>query len=375
MQVVPEMDTGGAERTTVDIANALVKAGFKSIVVSGGGRMQDELDPAVDVAVLPVMTKNPFEMARNGGAIAKLIKESHVDLVHARSRACAWSVMMAAHARHIPWVTTYHGIYNAGNPFKRFYNSIMARGDAVIANSEWTAAHIRDTYPKAKNLTVIPRGIDVHYFDPAVVTRERIAAMRAAWSLREGQRIILLPGRIARWKGQLVFIEAMAQLLRGMRLSHNIRPVIVGDAQGRFDYVDELQQAIAAKGLGGVATLAGHADDMPAAYAAAEIVVSASTDPEAFGRVAAEAGAMARPLIATDHGGARETVLAGQSGILVPPGNAAALANAIAHLLAQPSAALTAMGAAGRAHIAARYTVERMCADTIALYRKMLAKP
>ena len=374
MQIVPELDAGGAERTTIDIANALVKAGMGSAVVSAGGRMRDRLDPDVSVFTLPVQTKNPFEMARNAGEIANLITKYGVGLVHARSRACAWSAMMATHSRHVPWVTTYHGIYNAGNLLKRLYNSIMARADAVIANSEWTGAHIRAEYPRlgVKNLTVIPRGIDVAAFDPAGVAPERVAAVRTAWGVKDGERVVLLPGRIARWKGQVVFVEAVAMLQTAGRWPAGLRALIVGDPQGRFDYVDELRRTIADRKLDGAVTLAGHTEDMPAAYMAADVVVSASTDPEAFGRVAAEASAMARPVIATDHGGARETVLRDVSGLLVPPGDADALALAITDLLVRPVDALAAMGAAGRAHIAAHYTVERMCAETIALYRKLL---
>ena len=374
MQIVPELDAGGAERSTIDIANALIRAELGAVVVTEGGRMRDELDPAVTVVIKPVATKNPFAMARNAGEISKIVRERDVGLIHARSRACAWSAMMAANATHTPWLTTYHGIYNAGNFLKTIYNSIMVRGDATIANSEWTAKHIRETYRRpVKNLTVIPRGTDVRAFDPAAVSRDRVEAVRAAWSVRTGQRVVLLPGRIARWKGQLVFVEAMARLKAEGRLPDNAHLVIVGDAQGRADYLAELNNAIAEKGLAGTTTLAGHATDMPAAYMAADIVVSASTDPEAFGRVAAEASAMARPVIATDHGGARETVLADVSGILVPPNDPAALAGAVQNLLSRPAATLAAMGTAGRAHIAAHYTVERMRDETLALYRKLLA--
>jgi glycosyltransferase involved in cell wall biosynthesis len=373
IQVVPQLGTGGAERTAIDIANALANAGFGSVVVSEGGRMATQLDQRVKQIVLPVASKNPLTIARNASLIGRIVREQKPGLIHARSRACAWSAMMAARGENIPWATTYHGIYNAKNPFKHFYNSIMVRADAVIANSEWTARHISETYRRpVKRLTVIPRGIDVAHFDPAQVSRERVAAMRAGWTMREGDRVVLLPGRLARWKGQLVFIDAMARLLHAMRLAANVRPVLVGDSQGRFDYLDELKQAIAQSGLGGVAVIAGHAEDMPAAYAAADVVVSASTDPEAFGRVSAEAGAMARPVIATDHGGARETVLAGVSGLLVSPGEAAALAEAIADLLARPPTALAAMGKAGRTHITAHYTVERMCEQTLALYRQLM---
>lgn len=373
IQIVPQLETGGAERSTVDVANALAHAGWGSIVVSQGGRMQAELDPRVHHVSLPVASKNPLTIVKNGSEIASLVQARDANLIHARSRACAWSARMAANARKIPWVATYHGIYNSKNFLKRFYNSIMVRADAVIANSEWTADHIRQAYRlPIKRLTVIPRGIDVHRFEPTTVSRDRINATRAAWNVRMGERVVLLPGRIARWKGQLVFVDAIARLKADGRLPDDVRAVMAGDAQGRFEYADEVGVALAEKGIASIALMAGHVDDMPAAYGAADIVVSASTDPEAFGRVAAEAGAMARPVIATDHGGARETVLAGVSGLLVPPGDAAALADAIADLLSRPASDLTAMGNAGRAHIGAHYTVERMCEATLALYREVI---
>jgi glycosyltransferase involved in cell wall biosynthesis len=374
IQVVPRLETGGAERTTVDVANALAHAGWGSIVVSQGGRMTTQLDQRVKHVVLPVATKNPFAIFRNAAEIANLAKARGANLIHARSRACAWSAMMAADRRKIPWVATYHGIYNAKNFLKRFYNSVMVRANAVIANSEWTAAHIRETYRlPVKRLTVIPRGVDVAHLDPSQVSRERVNAVRAAWNVRVGERVVLLPGRMARWKGQLVFVDAIARLKADGRLPADVRAVMAGDNQGRFEYADEVGVALAEKGIASIALMAGHVDDMAAAYAASDIVVSASTDPEAFGRVAAEAGAMARPVIATDHGGARETVLAGVSGLLVPPGDGAALADALANLLSRPAVNLTVMGNAGRAHIAAHYTVERMCEATIALYRDVIA--
>jgi glycosyltransferase involved in cell wall biosynthesis len=273
---------------------------------------------------------------------------------------------------HVPFVTTYHGIYNASNPLKRFYNSVMARADAVIANSQWTAEHIKSQYRFApKHLVVIPRGFDLVRFDPAGIPPERTAALRSDWGASEQDTVILLPGRLTRWKGQTVFIAALAQLKREGRL-RGVRAVLAGDAQGRTDYVDELHKAIARGGLEDIVAIPGHTDDMPAAYLAADIVVSASTDPEAFGRVSAEASAMARPVIATNHGGSRETVLPGVSGLLIPPNDAPALASALAQLLALDATSHLAMGMKGRAHIAAHFTVERMCADTIAVYRMLL---
>jgi glycosyltransferase involved in cell wall biosynthesis len=375
LQVIPSLDAGGAERTTVDVAAALAREGFQPLVASRGGRMETELVVSGgELIKLPLDTKAPHALAANAYRLRDLIRTRNIALVHARSRAPAWSALWAARMAKVPFVTTYHGIYNASNPLKRLYNSVMARADAVIANSQWTAAHIRSQYRFApKNLVVIPRGIDLASFDPAGVASERAALLRAMWGVRDDDTVILLPGRLTRWKGQTVFIDALAQLQREGRLA-GVRALLAGDPQGRTDYVSELRKAIVDAGLRDIVVIPGHTGDMPAAYLASDIVVSASTDPEAFGRVSAEASAMARPVIATNHGGSRETVLPGTSGLLVPPGDAKALANALAQLLSLDATSLLAMGMKGRAHIASQFTVEKMCADTIAVYRMLLAE-
>ena len=374
LQIVPSLDTGGAERTTIDIAKALVQSGFRALVVSEGGRLERELaDAGGELIRLKVASKMPYRLFRNARALADIIVKENVLLVHARSRAPAWSGLVAAASTKSAGVTTYHGIYNAKGQLKRWYNSVMARGDAVIANSEWTARHILATYRFApKRLTIIPRGLDLHAFDPRAVGPERILALRDSWRATQGMRVVLLPGRLTRWKGQLVFLSALARLRAEGRLPHTLRAVIAGDPQGRDSYTRELTAMIAREGLGDVVTMANHIADMPAAYLAADIVVSASTDPEAFGRVPPEAAAMGRPVIATDHGGARETVLAGASGLLVTPNSDKAMADALADLLGRTPAELAAMGEKGRAHIAANFTVERMCADTLGLYRTLM---
>jgi glycosyltransferase involved in cell wall biosynthesis len=376
LQVIPELSAGGAERTTVDIARALTGHGFRALVASEGGRMEHELAAAgAELIRMPVASKSPLRIWRNAGALARIIRERNVVLIHARSRAPAWSALLAARRTGIPFVTTYHGVYNARLRLKRWYNSIMARGDAVIANSQWTARHILAVHHfQPKNLKVIPRGIDLHTFSAARVGPERVQAIRDWWMATAGDRVVLLPGRLSRWKGQIVFVRAFGQLKREGRLPEGVRAVIAGDAQGRESYVQEILATIATEGVGDTVVLATHVGDMPAAYRAADIVVSASTDPEAFGRVPPEAAAMGRPVIATDHGGARETVLSGESGLLVKPNSATALADALAQLLAKTPGQLAAMGAKGRAYIEEAYTVERMCADTLALYESLVAK-
>jgi glycosyltransferase involved in cell wall biosynthesis len=374
LQVIPALDAGGSERTTIEITQALTRGGFRALVASEGGRLEKELIAAGGELIrLPMETKRPGKMMANATRLAKIIREHDIALVHARSRAAAWSAFYAAKRTRVPFVATFHGIYGAKGALKRFYNTVMLRGDAVIANSEWTARHIRDTYrTKPKRLAIIPRGVDLDRFDPGGVTPDRIVRLRAAWA-REGERVVLLPGRLTRWKGQLTFLEALGLLRRAGHLE-GVRGVIAGDAQGREGYVAELITAMADKGLTDCVIIPGHITDMPAAYLAADIVVSASTDPEAFGRAAAETAAMGRPVIATDHGGARETVIAGETGLLVPPGDAKALADAIADLLDRSEDELDEMGRKGRAHIATRYTLDRMCADTLALYRELIGK-
>jgi glycosyltransferase involved in cell wall biosynthesis len=370
---VPKLETGGAERTTIDVAAALVREGFIAYVATKEGRMLDELiDVGGTWVRFPAHTKAPHTMLANAFRLRDIVRERKIALVHARSRAPAWSAFFAARMARVPFVTTYHGIYNANTAVKRFYNSVMARGDAVIANSEWTAAHIAREYRfKPKRLAVIPRGVDMVRFDPDAVPKARVDALRQRWNVKPGETVVLLPGRLTRWKGQAVLIEALARLKRAGRLDL-VHAIFVGDAQGRNSYEAELRLQTTAQGLDNVVHIAGHENDMPAAYLASDIVVSASIDPEAFGRVAAEAGAMERPVIATNHGGAREVVAPERSGLLIPPGDSGALADALTTLVEAGGERRAEMGRAARIHIADRYTVERMCADTLAVYRELL---
>src|SRR5579885_539982 len=373
LQVIPSLEAGGAERTTIEIAQALTQAGFLALVASQGGRLEGELAASGGELVrMPGNAKSPARIMANALALRERIRKRAVKLVHARSRAPAWSALFAARMARVPFVTTYHGIYNASHGFKRFYNSVMAKGDIVIANSQWTADHIRKEHKTdAARIAVIPRGVDLSRFDPHGVAPERVAALHASWGVPPGSTVVLLPGRLTRWKGQELLIEALTRLKQKGALSR-VCAVLAGDAQGRAAYVRELQALATLRRLQDAISIPGHVSDMPAAYLAADIVVSASTDPEAFGRVAAEAGAMGRPVIATDHGGARETVVANTSGLLVPPGNADALATALGAMLALSPDERAAMGAKGRAHIAAHYSLESMCAATLAVYRKLL---
>jgi glycosyltransferase involved in cell wall biosynthesis len=371
LQVIPALDAGGAERTTVDVARAVVAAGGKAWIATTGGRLAGEAEDAgATIVTGPFGAKNPLTIWRNAGTLAALIRREKIAIIHARSRAPAWSAYLAARRTGAKFVTTYHGIYNAKGQIKRWYNSIMAKGDAVIANSKFTADHLcAEHRVDPKKLHVIPRGIDVTGFTPENVWPERIDAVRKAWSVKSGKPVIVLPNRLTRWKGQLVFAEALAQLP-----DRNFEAVMVGDAQERDGYVGELRDALARLDLTQHVRIPGHCSDMPAALMVADVVVLPSIEPEAFGRGAVEAQAMGRPVVASRLGAQTETIEDGVTGFLVPPGDAAALAAEIARALALALDRRQAMAKAARERVAASYSVEAMCAATLAVYRGVIAE-
>ncbi len=363
LQVLPALVSGGVERGTLEIAEALVGAGWRALVASAGGPLVGPLERlgARHVA-LPLGRKSPLGIWRNAAALARLVRAEGVNIVHARSRAPAWAALLAARRTGAHLVTTYHGTYNEGWPGKRLYNSVMARGERVIAISGFIAEHLRARHgTDPSRLRVIPRGVDERRFDPAAVPPGGVSALRAAWDVPEGRPVVMLPGRLTRWKGQTVLLDAMA------RLPGNALALLVGDGG--------LRRALAARaadlGIGDRVRLCGHVEDMPAALLLADVVVHASTDPEAFGRTVIEAQAMARPVIASDLGAPRETVEEGVTGWRVEPGDPAALAQAIARALALPAGERAAMGERGRAAVLARYTTRAMQEATLAVYREL----
>jgi glycosyltransferase involved in cell wall biosynthesis len=369
LQVLPGLVTGGVERGAVDVAAAVAALGWTSLVASAGGPMARELERAgARHILLPLDSKNPFVMRANIDRLRRAMAEHRVDIAHARSRAPAWSALFAARGHGARFITTFHGAYNAANPVKRWYNSVMARGDRVIAASSFIVEHVAREYGTDPTLIrLIPRGIDFDRFDPARVSAERQMKLARDWRLPDGVPVIMLPGRLTRWKGQSVLIDAIAR--RGKK---DLRCLLVGADQGRGGYRRELEQRIAQHGLDTVIHIIDHCNDMPAALKLADLVVSASTDAEAFGRVAVEAQAMGKPVVATDHGGSRETVLDGETGWLVPPGDPAVLAEAIDAALKLDGAARRAIAERAIAFARANFNKQLMCARTIEVYREVL---
>ncbi len=380
LQIIPELDTGGAELSAIEIADAIVRAGGRALVLSEGGRLAPRIAAAGGEFVpFPAATKNPIRLLWNARVIRRMIESEGVDLVHARSRAPAWSAMIAARRAGKPFVTTYHGAYNEKTSLKRAYNAIMAKGDVVIANSRYTKQLIEQRYgTDPSKIRVIYRGVDGTKFDPAAISAERKAALRARWKAGPDTRIIIQLARLTAWKGQSTVIEAARLLETKGRLGQTLI-VLAGDAQGRETYREKLESEIRDAGLTAKVILPGHVEDVPAALAIAHLAVVASTEPEAFGRVATEAQVMGCPVIATDLGAPPETVAApphvapqDATGWLVPPGNAVKLAEAIAETLNLDPEVRKALGARARARVLGNYSLDAMRLETLGVYDDLL---
>jgi lipid-A-disaccharide synthase len=370
LQVVPALVTGGVERGTVETTAALVKAGYRALVASSGGPMAREIEAAGGTHItLPLASKNPLTMAANVTRLQKIIRHYKVDIVHARSRAPAWSAYFAAKRTSAIFVTTFHSAYGAGSRLKRFYNSVMAKGACVIAISQFVADYAAQTYGVGRDiLRVVPRGVDIETFDPKKVDARRLDALRNAWNLKDRKPLILMPARLTRWKGQLVLVRALALLKR-----RDFMCVIVGGGKDT-SFGHEVAREIKKTGLDENVEIFGDCRDMPAAFCLADVVVAPSTRPEGFGRVVAEAQAMGVPVIATDHGGAKETMMQGKTGWLTTPDDAQELARMIDAVLSLSPKERQALAERASAHIRAHFTTTAMTSKTIEIYRELLHK-
>jgi glycosyltransferase involved in cell wall biosynthesis len=381
LQIIPELSAGGAEQTTIDIAAALADAGARALVASESGRLVSELQAKGGIWIpFPAKTKNPIAMAFHVRRLAKLITAEHVDIVHARSRAPAWVAHGATRLTKTPFVTTFHGSYSGKAALKQRYNSVMAQGDVVIANSQYTADLIAQLYPAAVPKTkIIYRGIDPRTFSPAAIDPMRVQVVRREWGVAPDERIVLLAARLSPWKGHKLLIQAAKRLVEGGLTDTKF--IFAGDPQGRNAYVREIDHEIAKAQLQNIVRRVGHWGDMPAAHLAAAVVVVPSTEPEAFGRVTVEAQAIGTPVVVSDLGAAPETVLAppevepaGRTGWRVTPDDPGSLADAIEEALNYGASARDMLALRSRAFVQTYFSVDRMCGETLAAYVALLSQ-
>jgi glycosyltransferase involved in cell wall biosynthesis len=380
LQIIPRLDTGGAELSTLEITEAIVRAGGRALVATEGGRLENDVARAGgEIVRMAAASKSPLRMLANAAQLQRLVAAERIDLLHARSRAPAWSALVAARRTGTPFVTTYHGAYAEVGGLKRLYNSVMARSDVVIANSAYTGDLIRSRYgTSSERIHVIHRGIDPASFDPACISADRAAMLRRQWGIAAHTRVILHPARLTGWKGQMTVIDAAA-MLHARGLLENVAVVLAGDAQGREDYMRKLQARIVELDLTDCVLLVGHVDDMPAALGLAHVTVVASIEPEAFGRVVIEAQAMGSPVVATSIGAPPEMVLTEPvvaaervTGWLVPPGDPAMLADRLAVALSLRAADRTALGNRARLHVLENFTLDAMKRQTLQVYDRLL---
>jgi len=379
LQIIPRLDGGGAEATTFEITQALSAAGAQAIIATQGGAMEKKIEAVGGkIMHLPVASKNPITLYRNISRLRQLCIETRANILHARSRAPAWSAYYAAKQLNLPFLTTYHSKVHDRPAWKVFYNSIMTRGQYVIANSQFTAARIATIHKTPpERIKIIPRGCDPSYFDPSKQDMEAVAHLRAQWGIRANERVILCPARLTRWKGQSLLLDALYKAKDRMDNAPAFRLVFVGSAQGRKSYQRALQSQAARLGLARHIVFAGHIGIMPQAYKLADLVVLPSLEAEPFGRTAIEAQAAHIPVIVSDEGGFCETVRQkgepyGATGWRVVPRNSNALAECLVEALTMDKAELVAMGACGNRFITEHYSLAAMCDKTLQIYRDMI---
>ncbi|MGB2436189.1 MAG: glycosyltransferase family 4 protein [Candidatus Puniceispirillales bacterium] len=369
LQILPNLQQGGVERGTIEMAKAISDAGGTAIVVSGGGAMVAQLQRiGVEHVALPVGTKNPMRWSSIRRKLRQVMVEKKVDLVHVRSRAPAWIVMSAAKALKIPVVTTIHGRFKATNIFKKYYNSVMMKADCIIAISNYVSDLIAKQFPKViDKITIIHRGVDIDLFNPKSVNAQRTINAAGKLNVEENKKIIMLPARPTLWKGQEAMIAAMAKLTHKDTVL-----VLVGAGAGRDGFQSKLMALIASHHLQGRVRLAPETNDMPAAMMLADVVVMPSLTPEPFGRVAIEAQAMGRPVVAFDHGGAAESIVPDETGWLAKPVDIDDLAAAVDTALSLKPRARQQFSKRARQHVIDHFTTDLMKSKTLAIYHKLM---
>ncbi len=372
LQVLPALEQGGVERGTVEIASALAAAGIPSAVASAGGRLVRALDDlGVDHLDLPLDRKNPFTLRKCARRLAEYCESEGVTLMHVRSRAPAWAVRWASGMCGVKWMATFHGVYGTEPKFLKMpYNRVMLKGERTIAVSDYVRRHILDTYGGVDpdRVVLVHRGANVDVFRPDAVPQDVADEKKTRqYGFEKDRPVITLPGRLTRWKGQDVFIKAL-----GMMRNHRYGVLILGSDQGRTDYSDRLRTMAGRLPDETRVVFRDHTSQMPIVYALSDIVVNASSaQPEAFGRTIPEAQAMGRLVLATAHGGACETVKDGETGFLVPPGDAKAMAEKLDEMLEMSEEAKSKIRAAAVESVRANFSTAKMCEKTIAIYREL----
>jgi glycosyltransferase involved in cell wall biosynthesis len=369
LQIIPALNSGGVEQGVIDINAAIVAAGGVSIVVSSGGQRVHEITRAGGTHVtMPVQSKNPITMTLNISRLRRLIKKMDVDVVHACSRAPAWSAGRAVQGTAARYVTSCHAAHKISGGLKRFYNSSIAGGERVIAVSHFLADYLEENYKVDPNIIrVIHRGVAIEKFHPNSVTPDRLINVAQHMRIPDGASVIMLPGRLSRIKGHMFFLDAIEMLQR-----KDIFCVFVGSDIGNESYRRELESYIENKNLSGSVRIVGDCRDMPAAYMISTVIVSPSLVPEGFGRVPVEAQAMGRPVIATDHGGARETILPDETGWMVKPGDVETLARYLDKALNLDARGRAMLATRAMGHVVDHFTNERMCQCTLDVYAELL---
>ncbi|MDB9746681.1 glycosyltransferase family 4 protein [Candidatus Pelagibacter sp.] len=376
LQVIPKLGYGGAETGCFDVAHYLPENNCKSFIVTSGGDLVKFVNKEkVKLIKLPVHSKNPLIILFNSIALVFIIFFYDISIVHARSRAPAWSCFLATKITGRKFVTTFHGTYNFSSRIKRVYNSVMVKSNLIIAGSNFIFSHIKDCYSDYLNnknkLLVIFRGINVDYFDPTTKTEAEENKLLKSWKIEENKKIILLPGRLTSWKGQELFLEAIN--LVNIQLGYQaFYAIILGSDQGRNLYKKKLIRLSEQYRLTKQVKFLGHCEDMALAYKVSNIIVSSSIEPEAFGRVAAEAQSMEKIIIASNIGGSNETIVDGKTGYLFESGNSKSLSEKILKVLNLEDATLKTFGIEGRKNIITKFNVEKMCFSTYSEYKKLI---
>ena len=372
LQVIPRLDVGGAETGCKDIAQFISNQNYFSAILCSGGEQIKYIDRSkIKLFKFPVQSKNPLIIFFNIFVILFIVLFYKINIIHVRSRAPGWTCYFASKLSGVPLICTFHGTYNFNNPLKKFYNSIMLRGNSVIAGSKFIFDHIKNNYNYSKKIFFVPRGIDTNYFSSKNSNIEESNSVRKRWGISNNHFLILLPGRLTFWKGQFLFLNTLLSL-KQENLLNNISAVILGDDQGRSEYRKYLLDFIREHRLEENVKIVSHEHFMPSAYNACNLVLSASIEPEAFGRVAVEAQAMEKPILASDIGGSNETIIDGQTGWLFKSDDEKDLAKMIIEISKKDKSFLKDLGVKGRANVINNYRVDQMCSKTLEIYKSLV---